>query len=315
MPVEWSTPVGAVLTRDQRVVLYGGARYGGIEPSRKSPNVFVYSDPVRGETYGYNFDGWNEDHTAFLYTGEGQRGDQLMREGNKAIHDHAGDGRALRLFVVDGFVAGSAQKEHRYVGEFALDQGARFTVQEAPDQQGEWRTVFVFRLLPVGDVLVRAEDESPAGEAPPTTTATLVALETGDAITYDVAGTAPSTATRREHGLVDRYRAVLTRDGRSVRRWSVRAPGELRSMWTDLFDESTHELYEAKGTATRDAIRSAIGQLFDYRRHIADVDALSVLLPHRPSDDLVDLILGLGIACVYENARGDFERLSPPAST
>lgn len=80
--------------------------------------------------------------------------------------------------------------------------------------------------------------------------------------------------------------------------------------FTDLYDVTADELYEAKGTATRDAIRRAIGQVFDYRRHIPRPAVnVAVLLPHRPSDDLLDLLLSVAIACVYEESSGDFVRV------
>lgn len=129
MPEIWDVAVGDLLTREQRMQRFGGAKYGGIETSSTTPNVFVYSDPSRGKAYGYNFDGWNADRTLFLYTGEGRRGDQLMRQGNKAILEHAASGRALRLFVADGMVAGTWKKNHRYLGEFEVDQAQPYLVE------------------------------------------------------------------------------------------------------------------------------------------------------------------------------------------
>lgn len=94
--------------------------------------MFIYSDPSRGETYGYKFDGWNEDGSVFLYTGEGRVGDQRMVAGNKAILDHAERGKALRLFVAEGFVDGTGQKAHRYIGEFSVDGALPFVQEDAP---------------------------------------------------------------------------------------------------------------------------------------------------------------------------------------
>jgi hypothetical protein len=37
MREDWQTPLGALLTREERMKLYGGARYGGIEPPRTTP--------------------------------------------------------------------------------------------------------------------------------------------------------------------------------------------------------------------------------------------------------------------------------------
>jgi 5-methylcytosine-specific restriction protein A len=86
----------------------------------------------------------------------------------------------------------------------------------------------------------------------------------------------------------------------------------LRPLFSDLFDTTADELYEAKGTATRNAVRLAIGQLFDYQRHLPSRTAsLTVLLPERPADDLIDLLHACKIACVYENGRGIFVRESP----
>ena len=38
-------------------------------------------------------------HGVFLYIGEGQKDDMLFVQGNKAIRDHAADGKDLHLFT------------------------------------------------------------------------------------------------------------------------------------------------------------------------------------------------------------------------
>lgn len=94
-------------------------------------------------------------------------------------------------------------------------------------------------------------------------------------------------------------------------------PDWFKFVWllTGIYDEAENILYEAKGTATRGAIRTAIGQLLDYRRHIdRDNVRLAILLPHRPSEDLVDLVTSLGIALVAEKDRGGFESIAPRAA-
>jgi 5-methylcytosine-specific restriction protein A len=309
VPEVWNVAVGELLTREERMQRFGGAKYGGIETSSTTPNVFVYSDPSRGETYGYNFDGWSADRTLFLYTGEGRRGDQLMRQGNKAILEHATSGRTLRLFVANGIVAGTAKKNHLYLGEFEIDQDRPYLVEEAPDELGEDRTVFVFRLRPVSDALTRDQDASVIGEPQDTSTADLIPPEAHNAGTFQNAGAPPTMAERRESELLGRFMADLQRRGHTVRRWKLRPPGEVRPLLTDPYDETARELFEAKGTATRVAIRGAIGQLLDYRRHVPVEDLrLTVLLPHRPSDDLVALIVSCAMDCMYEDEPGDFRR-------
>ena len=86
--------------KSARVTLHeelGGRRQGGISPSSKTPNVFLFTDQAQGVLHGYIYDGQRKDGF-FHYTGEGQRGDQRMVQGNRAIRDHRGEGRELHLF-------------------------------------------------------------------------------------------------------------------------------------------------------------------------------------------------------------------------
>src|SRR4051794_7499171 len=109
-----------------------------------------------------------------MYTGERRRGDQLIREGNLAILSHKLEHRALRLFVADGVIKGTQAKNHLYIGEFQTDDTQPYIVEDAPDELGELRTVFVFRLLPVGQTLHRPQDESNIGDASATGSAEFV---------------------------------------------------------------------------------------------------------------------------------------------
>ena len=323
-PSDWDTPVGSTLSREYRMVRYGGGRYGGIEPSRSTPNVFLYSDPQIGRLYGYNYDGWSADGSVFLYTGEGRRGHQRMREGNAAILRHQQDGRALRLFVADGTQPDSTAKVQVYLGEFRIDSKRPYLTAEAPDVDGNIRTVFVFRLRPVGKVLRREQDVSDAGDAPAEAAAEPVPVEAAETLagdaeavplealstkSYKVSGSTGGSAVKWEAELVERYRAYLDRLGHHCVRYRIRPPGELRDLYTDLFDQTENVLYEAKGVATREAIRMAIGQLLDYSRHIPTGPSLGVLLPARPSDDLLDLLQSQKIKCVYETAQGHYESI------
>ncbi len=306
---EWSLEVGETLSRAERSQRYGGATQGGIEPSASTPNVFLYTDPSRGAAYGYNYDGWSEDGTVFLYTGDGQDGDQTYSGGNRSILEHQAAGRALRLFVADGLVPGTGTKRQRYVGEFTL-LDPPYVRAEAPDRNGELRSVYVFRLGPVGDVLRRDEDRSATGVPAPAARVDWVDLEAHNAPSFPTGGSDPGTAERRESDLVARYTMWLEGRGHQCRRARIRPPGELRSLLTDPFDETVPELYEAKGTTTRSAVRSAMGQLFDYCRFLPPC-ALTVLLPSQPSEDLVQLLHSRGVGCVFETSLGVFERRDP----
>lgn len=305
-PEDWDLPVGALLTRSERNARFGGALYGGIEPSASSPNVFLYSDPSRGEAYGYSYDGWTDEGRLFLYTGEGREGDQPMSHGNRAILEHRQRRRALRLFVADGLVAGTGQRQQRYVGEFELDQKKPYLSEDAPDENAEDRTVFVFRLRPIGEVLRRKSDQCVFLDSATNAAASLVPVEENVETSFAVSPRRGTTATRREGELVDRY-MEWAGSAEAFRRWCLRPPGELRPFLTDIYSETQNVLYEAKGTATRDAIRTAVGQLLDYRRHIDRDDLrLAVLLPHLPSDDLIDFVTGVGVTVVAEQHGGGF---------
>ncbi|WP_326645260.1 hypothetical protein OG884_12625 [Streptosporangium sp. NBC_01755] len=264
------------------------------------------SDPARGKSFGYNFDGWNEDHTIFLYTGDGRVGDQQMRDGNRAILEHHAKDRALRLFVADGLIPGTKQKNHRYIGKFEVDVERPFFLEEAPDQNKELRTVFVFRLRPLSEVLYRDADRSSSGDIRLTTEAVLVPLEAHVSQTFENPGAKATTAVRRESELCARYVSHL---GRVFQRWKIIPAGETRPLYTDLYDQEENELYEAKGTATRDAVRRSVGQLLDYQRHITPKPKLTLLLPHRPSDDLINFLHDVGISCVYEEPETGFSRI------
>jgi hypothetical protein len=317
----WTLVPGETLGRQARMEEFGGAMQGGIQPSKRSPNVFVYSDPQAGSTYGYNFDGWTADGTAFLYTGEGRTGDQRMRSGNAAVLNHREAGRALRLFVADGTEPGSGAKIQRYVGEFMVSPDDPYLLADAPDQDRVERTVIVFRLRPVGDVLRRDEDSSAIGDAPemaeaqpvdvdtaavPAGSAEPVPIEALSAHEYPVAGSTAATAVKREAELVQRFQSYLEKRGSSCVRYKLRPPGELRTLFTDLFDGRANMLYEAKGVATREAVRMAVGQLLDYSRHMPTAPGLGVLLPTCPTADLLDLLSRHDIRCVYEVGPGVF---------
>jgi hypothetical protein len=163
----------------------------------------------------------------------------------------------------------------------------------------------------VGEALHREGDQSVFPDVAAAAAASLVPIEENAETSFDVSAREGTTATRREGELVDRYIAWSGRAA-TFSRWRLRPPGELRPLLTDIYSETQNVLYEAKGNATRNAMRTAIGQLLDYRRHIDRTDLrLAVLLPHLPSDDLIDFATGLGIAVVAEQPGGGFETVEP----
>ena len=310
--VDWSLKPGDYLTRDKRREIFGGALYGGIEPSAKSSNVFVYSDPARGSVYGYKYDGWNSDKSVYLYTGEGRVGDQLLTHGNKAIVEHKSTGRSLRLFVADGRISDeSNEKNHIYLGEFEVDEDFPYYQADALDEsQEEIRTVFVFRLKPIGQVIKRDIDVSQETEARSKQTAELIDLERNLTDTFSTSGTEPSIGERREGKLVQDFTIHLEEFGHKVKRWKLTPQGEIKSFLTDPYDLTEDHLYEAKGSSAREKVRMAVGQLLDYKRLMeTPPKKLSVLLPHEPSPDIKSFLIAYRIGCTWQQEDGSFKSL------
>jgi 5-methylcytosine-specific restriction protein A len=297
------------MTRAERQKLYGGSTMGGIQPSAKTLNVFLYSDPAEAVKNGYTFDGWAKDGDVYLYTGDGKLGDQTWTTGNVAIRDHQSDGRSLRLFKTTGRELKPGGKIHYYVGEFVVDADNPFVAVQASDANKENRSVFVFRLKPVGTVSRRSGDEAATGDVSALPDSEMVSVEQANADEFPVAPTSGGTAKRRETELTTRYRIWLETQGHEVKRWRVRLPGELRSLYTDIYDVTEKELYEAKGSIKRSDIRMAIGQLLDYSHNIdAVVPKLTVLLPERPPEGLLSLLDKCGMSCVFATGPDTFER-------
>jgi hypothetical protein len=111
-------------------------------------------------------------------------------------------------------------------------------------------------------------------------------------------------AERREARLVQAFKRHLEE------RWRLRpigkqieVPGKRRPLLVDLFEPAHNLLVEAKGVTSREKIRMAIGQLADYRRFL-DRPTSAILLPVRPSRDLLDLARTERIEVIWQTEAG-----------
>ncbi|MFG3254957.1 hypothetical protein [Streptomyces sp. NPDC048172] len=324
---------GTIATRAEVKALFGGGIQGGIQTPADGETVLVYSDPSQGVKYGYTFDGQVEDDEygpLFLYTGEGTAGDQKMSKGNKAILDTATDGRAVLLFVSVGKKgAAKGGMRHRFVGQVVVDPLLPYVERQAPDESGAMRRVFVFRLRPAPGVTWSLTDEDVAMPATvnkvvelPASPKTLppAVKEKAEATgVKDKKTEKHSTKTtvanipggerqvvRREGQLVTAFEEHLTAAGHTFKSFQITVKGEAGALVPDVYDVTDNVLYEAKGKATRNAVRFAIGQLLDYRRHLKVPDGLrlAVLLPEAPSEDVRDLLKRENILLVTQTAEG-----------
>ncbi|SFF51364.1 hypothetical protein SAMN05216251_11712 [Actinacidiphila alni] len=255
----------------------------------------LFTDPTRGHRHGY-FDGWGADG-CYYYSGEGQTGDQQFTKGNKAILEHVKDGRTLRLWET------VARSVVAYRGEFVVDKERPYYTTDAPDTNGDIRSVIMFRLHPVAAIPHQG----------PTIAHTPVAQNIVEDVSTEQRNTErmtvnpsaePREAERREAALAANYERHLSGLGHTVTRKKIIPSGDQRPLFTDLFDVTDNVLIEAKGSVAREAVRMALGQLFDYRRFIAPTPSLAMLLPTRPRQDLIDLCSTASIAVVYPDGMG-----------
>jgi 5-methylcytosine-specific restriction protein A len=131
--------VGKTYRRQQDIhQVFGGQERGGISTPDAVPFIFLFTGES-GNQYGYK-DGWKDDDT-FEYTGEGQRGPMEFVRGNRAIRDHAPNGKDLLLFEAE-----PTKGRYRYLGCFSCSS---YDIRPSKDVDGKPRDVTVFRLVPV----------------------------------------------------------------------------------------------------------------------------------------------------------------------
>jgi 5-methylcytosine-specific restriction enzyme A len=161
---------GRVYQRRDLHAAVGGQQQGGISTPADRPLVLLFTGES-GRQHGYD-DGWEPEGT-YRYFGEGQVGDMRFVGGNRAIRDHAGDGKDLHLFAIL-----PQRRGVRYVGQMVC-AGYEF-VPGARDREGNLRTAIAFRLAPVASLggtpdwamdgdEVGAEDQVAVGADAPST--------------------------------------------------------------------------------------------------------------------------------------------------
>ncbi len=288
---QWDLQIGDEIRRTELHKTFGGRNQGGVGPSAQSRNVLIFSDPASGEQHGYR-DGWADDGT-FHYTGEGQRGDQQFRQGNRAIRDHQPEGRALRVFK-------GASGTVTYVGQFELPERDPWYYDDAPETgDGPLRQVIIFRLVPINGIDSTGTPTLASG--PGRGEVRIAELEQHHTDTFE---RSPNNellqGSRREQPLLLRYAEYLRSAGHVVGQHQYWPQDRGRALRCDAFDETSRTLIESKSSCGREAVRMAIGQLLDYARfERPPVVQLALLVPERPRPDLLELLRGVGIHVVY----------------
>lgn len=217
--------------------------------------------------------------------------------------------RIVRQFPANDFTLSEVYQQagdlaQRHPNNNTVNDTVRRVLQEIRDEgeieflgQGKYRRL----ALDSGPHLEDMPDGSSAAPVTPEVTGEpdTVPLENRSADNATIPAREAAEAIQRERLIVTAYTDDLTEQGHEVKRWRIPI-GAGVNLYTDLYDETSKTLYEAKGGASREHIRLAIGQLLDYRRYL-DVDAISVLLPEMPGGDMIDLLEQLNIGCMIRS--------------
>lgn len=158
----------------------------------------------------------------------------------------------------------------------------------------QWATILEHAQALPGTVAAPEQTQKLGSGQPILTTMPLLAAQAESEI---LPKEGPMKRKYEENKLVLAYQKYLDRP--LVRRSVVLPSKERTRLICDAYDAQTQTLIEAKNSAGRENVRMAIGQLLDYDRHFSDVAHRAVLLPERPTEDLVQLIAAVGFQLVY----------------
>lgn len=306
----WDLELGEEDARTGIQARHGGSLSRGISaPARASGqgDILLWWRPERGEAFGYA-DGWTPSGDAFYFSGLGQEGDQgfgvpYQENGRLRDHLHAGDRVRLLRYV--------AKNSVRYVAELRLDPEDPWRWRDGPDRNGHVRKIIQFRLLPVGPVV---RDPGDPLHEPPDATVSTTSLEVKrvpEPSATDVEAlnspafrkaiaVGEALVKRRELQLVHSLcRWVQDEVGFTAQGLRIPYSPEGRNLRTDLYIPERRLLIEAKASASRENIRLAIGQLFDYRRWMSPRPEVAILVPTDPPDDMLELLTELGIGAIW----------------
>lgn len=153
--IEPSFQVGESYSRVKSIHdVYGGQRQSGIVTPKSGSLIFLFTGRA-GEQHGYS-DGWDKSGV-FHFTGEGQVGPMQFVRGNRAVRDHALNGKDLLLFEET-----KQSGMYRYMGRFDC---ANWELRQLPDREGNLRDAIVFHLVASGTAAIGPLIQTPK---PPT---------------------------------------------------------------------------------------------------------------------------------------------------
>jgi hypothetical protein len=267
----------------------------------------IFHDPIKGRDFGYDVWEGEDADGCFNYTGQGVEGHQTLTRNNKGLLNAADSGLPIHFFVRPATILASRKRApYTYVGQVTLGD-PRFVVREAPDKNGNARNVFVFRLIPLGPTSLPKPSESDIriSLSDWTYPSTLSA-------TSKVQPSRPTQIEFVEMKLHARFADYIRGESETIRTLRISVSGKKGFLTPDFYLVNRNMVVEAKPGSSREMVRLAIGQVLDYQNLLKpDYPQIraGILLPTRPSADLVDLMRQLQISLVTESEGGRFEFL------
>ncbi len=267
--------------------------------------IFLFSDPEAMEKYGYVFDGWDEVTQTMHYTGAGQTGNQEFKSGNLAILNSPIEKKQIYFFLAKAGSYDGRRQKYEYLGQFSLDAHQPYREEDVVDvKTGLKKSMIVFHLKPYDPKIVAKRAHAltiHTATVPQHNQATMVPLENNLGSDYSIPAKEETKATKAEKKLEDLLVKHLKAQGvRHPSRLKIAIRGRTSCLYTDVWDPDNQHLYEIKSSASREMIRSAIGQLLDYRFQMNqsssghscehEIAKCTIVVPHKPTEDLVQLI-------------------------
>ena len=172
------------------------------------------------------------------------------------------------------------------------------------DEDGVLRTAILFRLVPNQKITKTLIPKSKK-IIPQKTKCEIVPLEKGvPKKTKSKRNKQEVIIEENEKKLVIQYSDFLiANDVGILERNKITIKNE-NTVFTDGWLSKQQLLIEAKSNTTREKIRMAIGQLFDYQRHVdPKPKKLAILVPKKPRDDLMNLLDEMNIMVIYPEGK------------
>jgi 5-methylcytosine-specific restriction protein A len=133
---------------------FGGNRFAGIVPSKLEPVVLLFHTKEPGQQF-YR-DGFDDDGI-YWYSGEAATGDMSWKAANRAVRDHATNGKELYLFE-------RVQRKNGLWQLSGLMQCIIHRWERRPDKIGKERNAIIFGLLPLESAVGNDAPSSVAGK-------------------------------------------------------------------------------------------------------------------------------------------------------